>query len=151
VVRVNGVALRPLPIGPGIRGALACDELVQHLVSGDNVVTLEATGGNELPWTLDVRYHSDQPADAADCTVDLRTELARPSMREGETAALGFELENLTEGGLPITMAVVGLPAGLDVSVKVLDAMKGAGDFDLWERNGRDLILYWRQMAPRQV
>jgi hypothetical protein len=50
-----------------------------------------------------------------------------------------------------MTMAVVGLPAGLDVSVKVLDAMKGAGDFDLWERNGRDLIFYWRQMAPHQV
>jgi hypothetical protein len=151
VIRVNGVMLSPLPIRPGVRGALACDELVQHLASGENVVTLEATGGNELPWTLDVRYHSDQPADAADCAVDLRTGLSRASMKEGESVALDVELENLTEGGLPMTMAVVGLPAGLDVSVKVLDAMKGAGDFDLWERNGRDLIFYWRQMAPRQV
>jgi hypothetical protein len=151
VIRVNGVTLRPLPIRPGVRGALTCDELVQHLVSGDNVVTLEGSGGNELPWTLDVRYHSDQPADAADCTVDLRTELSRTTLKEGETVALAVELENLTEGGLPMTMAVVGLPAGLDVSVKVLDAMKAAGDFDLWERNGRDLIFYWRQMAPHQV
>ncbi len=151
VIRVNGVTLSPLPIRPGARGALTCDELVQHLVSGDNVVTLEGSGGNELPWTLDVRYHSDQPADAADCAVDLRTELSRTSVKEGETVALYVELENLTEGGLPMTLAVVGLPAGLDVSVKVLDAMRAAGDFDLWERNGRDLIFYWRQMAPHQV
>jgi hypothetical protein len=151
VIRVNGVTLRPLSIRPGVRGALTSDELVQHLVSGENVVTLEATGGNELPWTLDLRYHSDQPADAEDCAVALRTELSRNSMKEGETVALAVELENLTAGGLPMTMAVVGLPAGLDVSVKVLDAMKSAGDLDLWERNGRDLIFYWRQMAPRQL
>lgn len=151
LVRVNGDLVSSLSIRPGAPGALTSNELVSHLVAGENVVTLEATGGNELPWTLDVRYHSDQPADAADCAVALRTNLARTNLEEGESVALNVELENLTDGGLPMTMAVVGLPAGLDAPIAVLDAMKAAGDFDLWERNGRELIFYWRQMAPRQV
>ena len=49
-----------------------------------------------------------------------------------------------------MTMAIVGLPAGLAVTAKVLDDMKKAELFDFWELRGREIILYWRGMAPRE-
>jgi hypothetical protein len=31
----------------------------------------------------------------------------------------------------------------------VLDDRKKAGDFDLWELRGRELVLYWRSLPPK--
>ena len=44
-----------------------------------------------------------------------------------------------------------GIPAGLEVTNEVLDDLRDAGRFDLWERNGREVILYWRDFAPEAV
>ena len=50
-----------------------------------------------------------------------------------------------------MTLAVLGLPAGLEAPTQVLDDLREAGRFDLWERSGRELILYWRDLEPGEV
>ncbi len=49
-----------------------------------------------------------------------------------------------------MTMAIVGLPAGLHVSKDVLDDLKKAEQFDFYELRGREVILYWRGMTKGQ-
>ena len=48
-----------------------------------------------------------------------------------------------------MSVAVVGLPAGLTVSADVLESLRKAGRFDHYEIRGRELVLYWRGLAPR--
>ncbi len=50
-----------------------------------------------------------------------------------------------------MTLAVLGLPAGLRAPREVLDDLKEAGRFDLWELRGREVVLYWRDLGPREV
>ena len=71
-------------------------------------------------------------------------------MREGDTVSLEVTVTNRRDAGCPMSMAIVGLPAGLEAPTKVLDDLKKAEAVDFWELRGRDLVLYWRDLAPRE-
>lgn len=116
---------------------------------GDAEVRLEVEGGGgPLAWACDLAYHSDVPADDPDAAVGIRTALSAGMVAEGATVSLQVVVINRTAEGLPMTMAAVGLPAGLDLPTAVLADRQQAGAFDLWELRGRELVLYWRGLAP---
>jgi hypothetical protein len=48
-----------------------------------------------------------------------------------------------------MTMVLVGLPAGLELPTRVLEDLQRAERFAFWELRGRELALYWRDVAPR--
>jgi hypothetical protein len=151
LVFVNDYEVARVPFEAGRRDALEVPDLLPHLTPGNNRVRLALTGGNEFPWALDLAYHAEQPADDPDAVIALRTSLAEPGCTEGETLGLDVELENTTDVGQPMTLAIIGLPAGLECPTKVLDDLQDAGAFDLYERRGREVVLYWRDLAPRQL
>ena len=124
-------------------------ELWDRLPAGDVALRLEVEGGGApLPWACDVAYHSDLPADDPATKVALRTALRSAAVTEGDTVALDVVLENVTDDELPMTLAIVGLPAGLELPTQVLEDLQRAGTFAFWELNGRELALYWRQLDP---
>ncbi|MBM4062669.1 MAG: A-macroglobulin complement component, partial [Planctomycetes bacterium] len=124
-------------------------ELWNLLPPGAHALRLELEGGGgTLPWACDVAYHSEQPADDPAAKVALRASLRAGSVREGETVALDVEVENRTAEGLPMTMAIVGLPAGLELPTRVLEDLQKAQRFAFWELRGRELALYWRDFEP---
>lgn len=137
-------------------------ELFEVLPPGEHAlrIELQAADGQEpapgagdeepapLPWACDLSYHADLPADDPDAAVTIATRLLQDRVAEGRTVALEVALVNRTAEGQPMTIAVVGLPAGLEVPTSVLDDRQRASDFDLWELRGRELALYWRSLAP---
>lgn len=124
-------------------------DLFAQLAAGAHTLRIELQGGGEaLPWACDLAYHSDRPADDVDAKVAITAALRQATVEEGNTVALDVEVQNRTQDGLPMTLAIVGIPAGLEVTTKVLDDCKRAGAFDLWELRGRELVLYWRGLAP---
>jgi hypothetical protein len=126
-------------------------ELWPVLTPGAHTLRLELQGGGgELPWASDVAYHSDQPADDPGTKLSIRASLRTAKVTEGDTVALDIEVENRTAEGLPMAMAIVGLPAGLDLPTRVLEDLKKQQAFAFWELRGRELALYWRDMAPEQ-
>ncbi|MHC4816032.1 MAG: alpha-2-macroglobulin family protein, partial [Planctomycetota bacterium] len=128
---------------------------VMGALGGEREISMEITGGGKLPWTFDLSYHADQPADDDDCQVAIETFLSKRHVEEGGTVALTLRVDNLQKDKpLPMTMAIVGLPAGLHVSKDVLDDLKKAEQFAFYELRGREVILYWRGMTKgrrRQV
>jgi hypothetical protein len=125
-------------------------ELWPQLHVGDNALRLEVQGGGgALPWACDLAYHSDQPADDPNGAVAVRTRLSAATVEEGRTVSLEIDVDNRTDQGQPMTLAIVGLPAGVELPTNVLEDRRKAGAFDLWELNGRELALYWRGLAPK--
>jgi len=126
-------------------------ELWHQLASGEQALRLELDGPGDtpLPWACDVGYHSEQPADDPDTKLTLRTDLRAATVAEGDTVALDVTLANTTDEHLPMTMVVVGLPAGLELPTRVLEDLQRAERFAFWELQGRELALYWRDVAPR--
>jgi len=120
-------------------------------LGGEQEIRMEITGGGKLPWTCDLSYHAEQPADDDDCQVAIETFLSKVQVEEGGTVALTVRVDNrLADKPLPMTMAIVGLPAGLHVAKDVLDDLKKAEQFDFYELRGREVILYWRGMTKGQ-
>jgi hypothetical protein len=149
----------PFPKGAAEALVLELDNPEQHLRPGHNDVRLEITGDNVFPYTLTWSYRTRTPASADNCPVRLATRLDRDQADEGETVRLTVQVENRSGQGQGMTVAIVGLPAGLTLpeDMKQLKDLARLRDNDTrpglisaWETRGRELVLYWRDLAPDQ-
>jgi alpha-2-macroglobulin-like protein len=123
-----------------------------------NVIRVEMAKNN-FPHTLTWSYRTLKPANAPDCPVRLTTKLDRKSAPEGKPVRLTATVENRSGKGQGMTVAVLGLPGGLTVpeDMKQLKRMtelreRGTkpGPISAFEVRDRELVLYWRDLAPAQ-
>ena len=126
---------------------------VNILKPGKNVVSLNVTGGNTLPYTLTWSYRLLQPANDPQAPVKLTTSLGAEKVTEGETVKLHAEIANVSGQGQGMAIAVIGLPAGLSLpengrQLDMLAHWQGdkPGKIAAWELRGRELVLYWRAL-----
>jgi hypothetical protein len=138
--------------------SLPADKL-NLLKPGKNKLRVEMTGKNAFPYTLSLSYRTRQPANAENCPVHLNAALDRNQASEGETVKVKAVVENKSGKGQGMTVAIIGLPAGLIVpeDFKQLKDMARLqengtkrGQIDFFELRGRELVLYWRDLAPEQ-
>jgi hypothetical protein len=124
-------------------------------------VRVEISGKNVFPYTLGWSYRTLQPANAANCPVRLTTRLDRTAADEADTVRLTATLENRSGKGQGMAVAILGLPAGLtlpedmkqikelvrprDQAPRSADARSYVSHFEV---RGRELVLYWRDLAP---
>jgi hypothetical protein len=125
---------------------------------GKNTMRIEITGKNVFPYTLSWSYRTRQPASAGNCPVKLSAKLDRSQARESETVRLNVHVENGSSRGQGMTVAILGLPGGLTVpedmkQLKDYARLPNDGQRPLvsaFELRGRELVLYWRDLAPDQ-
>jgi alpha-2-macroglobulin-like protein len=104
------------------------------------------------PFTLSFSGASPTPVSAEQAPLRLSTSLGRLEAEEGQTIPLSVALENRQESGQGMAIAVVGIPAGLKVptDLKQLTDLRENGIVSFFEVRGRELVLYWRELAPEQ-
>ncbi len=130
-------------------GAITLPSFAEKLTPGKHEIELRMVDGSPMPFSLVVRYHSDQPASSEECTVAIETSLAKAKVTEGETVELTTKITNRKDEGAPMTVAIIGLPGGLEPRVKQLKEHVKAGLIGAFELRGREVILYWRALAPK--
>ncbi len=127
--------------------------------AGKNDVRVQITGNNSFPHTLTVTYNTIKPASAEGCAVKLETKLDRASANEGEAVRLSATVENISGKGQGMTVAIIGLPAGLTLPedfkqlkdyTRLQNDETEPGVISAWETRGRELVLYWRDLAPEK-
>jgi hypothetical protein len=104
------------------------------------------------PFSLSYTCTKLTPESAEQCAVKIATKLARAEANEGDTVPLFVTLENRQKQGQGMAVAIVGLPAGLKVptDLKQLTDLREKEQISFFEIRGRELILYWRGLAPEQ-
>jgi uncharacterized protein YfaS (alpha-2-macroglobulin family) len=152
------IAAQPFAAGATEPLTLSVPDAETTLKPGKNAVRVEITGKNAFPYTLTWSYQTHQPASAEKCPVKLSTKLDRVEAREGETVRVNVHVENASGKGQGMTVAILGLPGGLTIP----EDMKQLKDYMLppkdgqrpllsyFEIRGRELVLYWRDLAPDQ-
>jgi hypothetical protein len=107
---------------------------------------------NPYPFTLSVSGTALTLPSSEKCDVRLETRLARTEADEGAAVPLTVSLENRRQTGQGMAVAVVGLPAGMKVptDMKQLTDLREKGLISFFEVRGRELVLYWRELAPEQ-
>ncbi|MBT1690425.1 MG2 domain-containing protein [Dawidia soli] len=131
------------------RERLVLDNFTGALANGTNRVSVQFTGTTEaLPYALDVTWNSKTPATAAACKVRLETTLLQTTLKVNETVRLVATLRNIHPEGLPMTVALIGIPAGLSLQPWQLKELQEKGVVDFYEVLGDKLALYYRELGP---
>ncbi len=128
------------------------------LKPGANAVRVEMTGKNTFPYTLAWMYQTLKPSSAEDCPVRLETKLSQTEVPEGGLVRLNMTLKNVSGKGQGMATVILGLPGGLTVpedmkQLKQYTRTPEDGSRPLvsaFEIRGRELVLYWRDLAPGQ-
>jgi hypothetical protein len=158
---VGGQTVAKLGFPAGAQDVMTLDlpDAAKYLHPGRNNMQVAITGKNQFPYTLTWSYQVVNPPVIPGCVVQLKTQLDRTSVEEGEAEHLKVTLENVEDHGQSMTVAIIGLPAGLTLPedmkqlkdhCRLRDDGARPGLISAWETRGRELILYWRDLAPKQ-
>ncbi|HEY0189668.1 MAG TPA: hypothetical protein VGC42_01005, partial [Kofleriaceae bacterium] len=145
---INGQPAGSISFDKGRRDALVWDDLAGKLQPGHNTLELRLDGDAQLPYTIAIDYRSAQPQSSRAAKITVATTIDRPVMKLGEAVKLRAHLENATAGGVPMTLARIGIPGGLVAQTWQLKELRDKGLVDFYETRPREVILYWRQFAP---
>jgi hypothetical protein len=136
----------------GQAGEIVLDSLQQYFnkPGNYNVKVRYQKTNNALPYSLALNYYSNLPPASPECKVKLETTLAATETAVGSTVRYSAKLINLKQEGLPMTMAIIGIPAGLSVQPWQLKELQEKKVIDFYEINGNRLVCYFRDMAPAE-
>jgi len=104
-----------------------------------------------LPYTFTINYSTLMPPSSKETDVSLLTEIDEKKIKMGDTTRLKVKLTNIRDKGLPMTIAVIGIPAGLSVQPWQLKELQEKKAFDFYETVGNNLVIYYRQMKPSET
>lgn len=147
-VRVNGKLVETQSYESGRREPLTFASAGAALKAGKNVVEIENDGTANLPYALAVESRALAPATSANVALSLETTLARDSMTMAETVRLDVKIKNVTDKGLPLTVARVGIPGGLNSQSWQLKELREKGQVAFFETRPREVTLYFRDFRP---
>lgn len=117
--------------------------------NGDQTLRISFDGTTEpLPYSVDIRWHTKKPPSSERCQVSIATSLSESAIGLNESVRLSVLLKNKMNAGLPMTVAVIGIPAGLSTQPWQLKELQEKEAFDFYEIIGGNLILYFRELAP---
>jgi hypothetical protein len=148
---INGKKASELSFEKGRKDPIVFDDVAALLRAGSNKIELRLDSTSSLPYSMAVTYRSQQPASSPEATVHVTTSLAKGRVPLGEGVRMKVRVENRTDGGIPMTLARVGIPGGLAFQTWQLDELKDKGAIDFFETREREVVLYFRSMAPKAV
>lgn len=131
-------------------GAIKLPDITGLLTPGKHVIEVQMNGGSSMPCTVAVTYYDRQPRSSPECKVALSTTLAGREVEEGAVTEANVVVSNRTQDGIPMVVAIVGLPGGLEPRHDQLKELVKAGTVAAYEVLGREVVLYWRELKPKQ-
>ena len=150
-LRVNGRDFgQPAAFGPDTRGAIELPDCSAALGSGEHTIELVMMDGGEMPFALEITYHTLQPDNAPDCLLRLSTSLSAAEIGEGEPMDLRVEL-TVGDQDAAMPLAIIGMPGGLEPRHENLRELAAAGRISSYEIIGRELVLYWRALRAGET
>ncbi|GAQ89697.1 hypothetical protein KFL_005520040 [Klebsormidium nitens] len=150
---VDGARVESVAFDAKTEGAIVFKDVAARLTSDGRArkVELEMEDGAEMPYAIQIRYHSERPSSAAECAIGLSVALQQPTAQEGDLVEILMTVENKkADEALPMTVAILGLPGGLEPRHDQLRELVTRGDVAFYELRGRDVIFYWRTLAAGQ-
>ena len=118
--------------------------------SGDHTIELIMKNGKKMPYSISVEYFSVKPDNSSECKLDLSVALNKKQINEGDGTRVNVKVTNKTNGVLPMTIAIIGLPGGLEPRYEHLQELKQAMKINSYEVRGRNVVLYWKYMGQNQ-
>ena len=148
---VDGKAVgAPQKYDGSTNGAVTFADVGELMSPGEHTLELVQEGGSAIPFSLAVRSNRVQPESSKDTRVSLDVKLGFGALKEGDVIEATARVTNLSDAPLSTVVAIVGIPGGLEPRIDQLKELVKAQTIDAYEVMGRDVVLYWRGMTPKQ-
>jgi uncharacterized protein YfaS (alpha-2-macroglobulin family) len=136
----------------GHRGEITMDGLEKYMQAGkQDFKVVFASTTEALPYSMNVSWTSYTPNSSKQCRIDLQTKLSSSKASVGQTVRLSTILQNKVQEGLPMTVALVGIPSGLSPQPWQLKELQEKGLIDFYEVRNNYVVFYFRELAPRAL
>ncbi len=103
-----------------------------------------------LPFDVQLTYNTRVPQSSAACKLALSTSLPASTIKMGETIRLTTTLTNTLDKGQPMTMAMVGIPAGLSLQPWQLKELQEKKVFDYYELFEGYVVFHYEQLKANE-
>lgn len=148
---VNGTVVSQKDFAKGERNNVVMDGLEKFVQQGKQKIEVRFKGCKQaLPYAMIISYSTSLPESSKECVVNLETKLSAKQVKVGETLRLSSTLKNKTNQGQPMTMAIIGIPAGFSAQPWQLKEMQEKGTIDFYEIIGNNIACYYRDLAPNE-
>jgi TonB-dependent SusC/RagA subfamily outer membrane receptor len=134
-----------------MRDAISFGGFEDYLQEGKNEMKVSFTNSTQaLPYSVNLQWYTRTPASHSNTKVIISTKLGQSKVKMNATVRLTTVLENVSSEGQPMTMALIGIPAGLSLQPWQLKEMQEQHAFDFYEIMGDRIALYYRQFKPQE-
>ncbi len=136
----------------GEKEILSISGMEKFLKEGENLVQLTFEETREaLPYAMTIGWNTTQPSSDKECQVILSSRLSKHTAKLSELVRLECTVQNTSTQGLPMTMACIGIPAGLQIQAWQIKELQDKQVIDFYELRGNRLVVYYRQMKPSEI
>lgn len=141
---------KPIEFTADTQGAIELPDAIAALAPGKHQVQIQMTGGSQMPYSATLKYHRLKPDSSDACKVHLEVALRDKAVEEGGVTEAAVAVVNRTGETIPLPVAIIGVPGGLEVRHDQLKELVKAGKIAAYEVLGRDVVLYWRALKPEE-
>lgn len=128
------------------------DSLNSLLKTGNNQFKIVYNQNkNNVPYNLEVNYSTYTPHPSEKAELKLSTRLSTDSVRIGETIRMEVEVTNTRSKLQPMSIAKIGIPAGLSVQPWQLKEFMEQNKCAYYEIFDNYLVFYWMGFAPNET
>ncbi len=139
----------PVAFDTDSKGAIELPDFTAALTAGKHTLALKMSDGSKMPFALEVSYNTTLPVSNDQAQIQLETELSHNNIVEGEPLEMQVTV-SVGSNIAPTPMAIIGIPAGLEVRHDQLKELVGADRISSYEVVGREVILYWRALNANE-
>jgi hypothetical protein len=140
----------PLAFTADAKGALVLPDFGRELSPGRHTVALRMENGSDMPFSMNVKYHSTLPDSSEQTKVGIQVALRDAQIQEGRVTEATVSITNKVDEHIPTPVAIVGIPGGLEVRHDQLKELVKSGKIDAYEVIGREVVLYWRYLRAKE-
>jgi hypothetical protein len=128
-------------------------ENVQSTIKEDKNSFIVSYGdtNQKVPYNLEVSYNTLTPPDNEKAELRLNLNLTNRQPKIGETVRLTVKVENTRSILQPMTIAKIGIPAGLSVQPWQLKEILGKKEVAYYEIFDNYLVFYWMGFAANET
>ena len=138
-IMINGVSVFPVI------------SIASAYKTGENQIGVLYPAEKGLPYKLEYAYYTLQPPVSTDIPVTMETRLKNTQSKVGETNRMTVTIKNKVNNQLPMTIAKIGIPAGLTLQNALLKDMVDKKQVSYYEIFDNYLVLYWEHMDAEET
>ncbi|MDH6307193.1 TonB-dependent SusC/RagA subfamily outer membrane receptor [Dysgonomonas sp. PFB1-18] len=122
------------------------------LKKGRNTIKVEfEQSKNKYPYGVNIYWQSPTPPSSGLCPLKLTTTLGSNTIKVNETVRLSVKLQNTKQEGIPMSIAVIGIPGGMSLQPWQLKELQEKEVFDFYEIINDNLVIYYREFGPSET